>query len=401
MKKNIFLFLLMHCILLAQGQKRELSFLTKFQYLYQENNEKSHKIGALAAGAEVYFLKNVSNGFSLVEATNGDKGYVNSSVIAEKNRGYKDENEPKKYFYRGSQGYQCPHQYIQTSGLRVRKEPNTQSKIIKVLGLNQMICNNYFPFDKEGWINIGNVYHGENGYIQYKNLGEELTYEKVFTDYEQSIGKPEEKNQVERLVEIGWDSTEKQNLESLNIYKNYCLKFNKLEALEKLNFEIFLLENMQNHYESSDTLQTHVKYDFKLRNQPIKLGNLRENQMNTLGIPFVKSKDFSDLQECGIDPFVLYKTEDITMIFEKWDGKKEFATIIDFKFKNGNSVLINDFEINENTSEREFIKKFGKIFNIHWKTDPHQYRFADGDAGFAVITFKDGKPVSFQNSFYC
>ena len=56
MKKNIFLFLLMHCILLAQGQKRELSFLTKFQYLYQENNEKSNKIGALAAGAEVYFL---------------------------------------------------------------------------------------------------------------------------------------------------------------------------------------------------------------------------------------------------------------------------------------------------------------------------------------------------------
>lgn len=401
MKKNTLLFLLMHFLFLAQGQKRELSFLTKFQYLYQENNENSSKIGVFAAGAEVYFLKNVSNGFSLVEATNGDKGYVKSSVIAATNRGYKDENEPKQYFYRGGQGYQCPHQYIQTSGLRVRKEPNTQSKIIKVLGLNEMICNNYFPFAKDAWINVGNVYQGENGYIQYKNLGDALTYDKVFADYEQSIGKPDEKNQVERLLEIGWDSTEKQNLESLNIYKNYCLKSNKLDDLEKINFEIFLLENMQNHHESSDTLQTHVKYDFKLHNKPIKLGNLQENQMNNFGIPFIKSKDFSDLQECGIEPFVLYKTEDITMIFEKWDGKKEFATIIDFKFKNGNSVLINDFEINENTSEREFIKKFGKIFNIYWKTDPHQYRFADGDAGFTVITFKDGKPVSFQNSFYC
>lgn len=391
----------MHFIFLVQGQKRELSFLTKFQYLYQENNEKSNKIGALAAGAEVYFVKNVTNGFSLIEATNGDKGYVKTAVIAETNRGYKDENEPKKYFDRGSQGYQCPHLYVQVSGLRVRNEPNTQSKIIKILGLNQMICNNYFPFDKEGWINIGNVYLGENGYIQYKNLGERLSYEKVFADYQQSIGKPEEKTQIERLVEIGWDATEKQNLESLQIYKNYNLKMNKLDDLEKLNFEIFLLENMQNHYESSDLMLTQIKYDFKFRNKPIDVGNLQEKQIKTLGIPFVQSKDFSGLQECGIEPSVVYKTDDITLIFEEWEGRKEFATIIDFKFKNGNTVIMNGFEVGESTSEKEFIKKFGKIFTLNWKSEPHQYRFADGDAGFVIITFKNGKPVSFHNSFYC
>lgn len=402
MKKFALLFLSIHSIVLAQTQNRKLSFLTKFQYLYEKDNEKSNKVGVFASSAEIYVINNLNNGFSFVEATNGDKGYIKTSVITDENMGYKDENEPKKIFYRGIEGYQCPHKFVQVSGLRVRKEPSVNSKITRILELNEMICYNYFPLAKDGWINIGNEYQGENEYIQFKNLGEELTYQKVFSDYKNSLNKAEEKTQVERLLEIGWDSPENENLEALKVYRDFCVKNSKTDVLENLDFEIFLLENMQNHYDSADTAKTWVKFDFIIHKKLVKLANFREKQINGLGVQFTKTKDFSSLQECAIDPYILYKSDDVSIFFEKNDeNKREYATINYLKFLNNSALIINDFEISENTSEKEFIKKFGKIFTIDWKHEPHIYRFSDGDAGFLKITFKNGKPFNFENLFYC
>ena len=383
------------------SQKREYSYLTKSEYLLKQPLPNAEKLGVFAASAEIFLLGKQINGFVYVEATNGDKGYVKASSVTSRNMNYKDPNELTKYFDRGEQGFQVPHKFVQVSGLRARKKPNVNSEIVSIVPINEQVTVNYVPFSENAWVYIGDYFFEKPRFIQYKNLGKVLQYNDVYQSYEKSKGSSNEKELAERLLELSWQiGNERQTLQSLKIYQNYCQKSNTCKNAEQLDFEIYLMENMQNPYPYEDSINRRIEMEYVIDNQ--RMETITQKFLDSKKDLFQKTQDYSGLSECGIEPIMLYKFSAGNIFLEQYDPKIEpIATVNDMLISDRFGLIIDGMLINSTTSEKDFIKKFGRKINILWDYYPHQYRFPDGDAGFYTIEFRNGVPYRFSTSYYC
>lgn len=149
--------LLLCCILyscflnrsMAQSTGERSVYTSKWGYLYREAENKKDRLGVFATEAAVYLIDSTQTQYK-VQVNNGDIGFIDRQPLKKFMDGKKSADEPAQYFYRGSEGYQCPHYYVRVAELRVRKAPTTTSLAVRRASLNELLCIDYVPLYTDG-----------------------------------------------------------------------------------------------------------------------------------------------------------------------------------------------------------------------------------------------------------
>ena len=401
---------LLHCILLliisvsgfSQTKNWRPVHNTQWGYLYQLPDKKSEKMGVLATEASILVLDSTQY-FYKVRVSNNDVGFIEKQPIDTRIFARIHEDEPKEYFYRGESGQQSPHKYVRVSGLKARATPNLEGAIVKVLPINQYITIDYIPFNKEGWVYVGDFFREKPAFIQYKYLGDYLTFEDALADYQKAKDVKNQKIMVERLLEIGWTTSKIEDAQTaLQLFKEFHQKNGSLANYPDLDFQIFMVQQMQNpmDYEQRAKFLSNADLHFEINGKKIYENKISETELKKLGLK--KTLDCEGLAECSWAPEFCYASSDLKVVFEKdLEAKKLFATVSTMTFNKNQALILNNIKIDKNYSEWEFVKTFGKIIDISWNYSPHIYHIPTGDAGFLEITFRNGKAFAYTVIYLC
>lgn len=383
---------------MAQKPGEKPVYTSEWGHLFREKGNNKDLLGIFSTEAPVYLLDSTRTQYK-VQVSNGDIGFIDRQPLQKIMQGKKSSGEPAQYFYRGSQGQQCPHFYIQVSELRVRKGPTTESTPVRRAALNELVCIDYVPLYQDGWVYIGDHFHENPEYIQMKYLGSELTYEKVLKDYLAVKGKNKEKEltQIGRLREIAW--LEDKNLkQALQYWKesNAGIENPKID----IDFELLLAEQFEKKPGTKD-YEKKVKalnMHFLWKETTLFDGKITDSQMKKLEMQ--KVNDIPDLPECGWEPQYFYKTPDIIVAFEEYKGKIS-GSVYKMSFTNGEALVLGNERMDSNYDEKNFVTHFGDLLSSRWISSPHEYHIQNGDAGLFIFTFKDGKLFSYECMYYC
>ncbi|WP_278353164.1 hypothetical protein [Chryseobacterium gleum] len=383
---------------MAQKPGEKPVYTSEWGHLFREKGNNKDLLGIFSTEAPVYLLDSTRTQYK-VQVSNGDIGFMDRQPLQKIMQGKKSSGEPAQYFYRGSQGQQCPHFYIQVSELRVRKGPTTESTPVRRAALNELVCIDYVPLYQDGWVYIGDHFHENPEYIQMKYLGSELTYEKVLKDYLAVKGKNKEKElaQVGRLREIAW--MEDKNLkQALQYWKesNAGIENPKID----IDFELLLAEQFEKKPGTKD-YEKKVKalnMHFLWKETTLFDGKITDSQMKKLEMQ--KVNDIPDMPECGWEPQYFYKTPDIIVAFEEYKGKIS-GSVYKMSFTNGEALVLGNERMDSNYDEKNFVTHFGDLLSSRWISSPHEYHIQNGDAGLFIFTFKNGKLFSYECMYYC
>ncbi|WP_077417249.1 hypothetical protein [Chryseobacterium sp. JV274] len=392
---------IIHCCFyntMAQSPDQHPVYTSEWGHLYRDQGNNKDLLGIFSTEAPVYLLDSTRTQYK-VQVSNGDIGFIDRQPLQKNMRGKKSADEPAQYFYRGTQGYQCPHYYVQVSELRVRKAPTTESAAIRRAALNEMVCIDYVPLYEDGWIYIGDHFHENPAYIQMKYLGTELTYEKVLKDYLAAKGKDKEKElaQVGRLREMAWIG-DKNLKQALQYWKesNTGIENPKID----IDFELLLADQFakkpgtQAYEKKLKALNMH----FLWKETSLFDGKITDAQMRQLEMQ--KVKEIPNMPECGWEPQYFYRTPNIIIAFEEYKGKVS-GSIYKMSFSNGEALVLGNERMDSNYDERNFVTRFGDMLSARWISSPHEYYIQNGDAGLFIFTFKDGKLFSYECMYYC
>jgi len=384
--------------IIAQNPGQHPVYTSEWGHLYRENEKSKDILGIFSTEAPVYVLDSTQTQYK-VQVSNGDIGFIDRQPLQKSMRGKKSAGEPAQYFYRGKEGYQCPHFYVQVSELRVRKGPTTESIPVRRAALNELVCIDYVPLYEGGWIYIGDHFHENPEYIQMKYLGTELTYEKVLKDYLAVKDKDREKElaQVGRLRELAW--IEDKNLkQALQYWKesNTGVENPKID----IDFELLLADQFAKKpgTEAYEKKLKALNLHFIWKETSLFDGKITDAQMKQLEMQ--KVKDIPNVPECGWEPQYFYRTPNIIIAFEEYKGKVS-GSIYKMSFSNGETVVLGNERMDSNYDEKNFVTRFGDMLSSRWISSPHEYHIQNGDAGLLIFTFKDGKLFSYECMYYC
>ncbi|MFS4428078.1 hypothetical protein [Chryseobacterium sp. S90] len=401
MKKILLGAGIIHCCFyntMAQSAGQHPVYTSEWGHLFRDQGNNKDILGIFSTEAPVYLLDSTGTQYK-VQVSNGDIGFIDHQPLQKTMRGKKSAGEPAQYFNRGSQGFQCPHFYVQVSELRVRKAPTTESIPVRRAALNEMVCIDYVPLYQDGWIYMGDHFHENPEYIQMKYLGTELTYEKVLKDYLAVKGKDREKelSQAGRLREIAW--IEDKNLkQALQYWKesNTGIENPKID----IDFELLLADQFAKKpgTEAYEKKLKALNLHFMWKGTALFDGKITDTQMKQLEMQ--KVKDIPNMPECGWDPQYFYRTPNIIIAFEEYKGKVS-GSIYKMSFSNGEALVLGNERMDSGYDEKNFVTRFGDMLSARWISSPHEYHIQNGDAGLLIFTFKDGKLFSYECMYYC
>ncbi|MDQ1856378.1 hypothetical protein [Chryseobacterium sp. WLY505] len=386
------------CNIQAQSAGARPVYTSEWGHLYRENGKNKDVLGIFSTEAPVYLLDSTQTQYK-VQVSNGDIGFIDRQPLQKSMRGKKSAGEPLQYFYRGKEGYQCPHFYVQGSELRVRKGPTTESTATRKAALNELICIDYVPLYQDGWVYIGDHFHEDPEYIQMKYLGTELTYDQILKDYLAAKGKNKEKEltQVGRLREIAW--LEDKNLkQALRYWKE---SYSGIENPKvDIDFELLLADQLAKKPQTEiyEKKLKGLNMHFTWKETQLFDGKITETQVKQLEMQ--KVKDIPNTPECGWEPQYFYRTPDIIVAFEEYKGKVS-GSIYKMSFNNEGAVILGNERMDSHYNEKDFVTRFGDLLSTRWIASPHEYYIQNGDAGVFIFTFKEGKLFSYECMFYC
>lgn len=388
-----------HAVAQPAGQRPLYTSL--WGHLYREAGNNKDLLGVFPTEAPVYLLDSTDTQYK-VQVNNGDIGFIDRQPLKSAMDGKRSAGEPQQYFYRGTEGAQCPHFYVQVSQLRVRKAPNTTSTAVRRAGLNEMVCIDYVPLYTDGWVYIGDHFHENPEYIQMKFLGAELTYDKVLKEYLAVKGKNQEEEllQAGRLREIGWTkySTLKQ---ALTYWKESYDKAGKVDPKVDIDFELLLADKFQHEFKSEVYAKKLKALNFHFEWKGVSLfdGKITDGQMKQLALQRVS--EIPDMPECGWEPRYYYKTPNMIVAFEESYKGKVVGALYKLFFSDGEAIVLGDQRMDANYVEKDFVNHFGELLSADWISTPHTYYIQNGDAGLFIFRFVDGKLASYECMYYC
>ncbi|PUV23381.1 hypothetical protein DCO56_15745 [Sphingobacterium athyrii] len=386
---------------MAQSTGERSVYTSKWGYLYREAENKKDRLGVFATEAAVYLIDSTQTQYK-VQVNNGDIGFIDRQPLKKFMDGKKSADEPAQYFYRGTEGYQCPHYYVRVAELRVRKAPTTTSLAVRRASLNELLCIDYVPLYTDGWVYIGDHFHENPEYVQLKFLGSELTYDKVLKDYLAVKGKDQEEElvQVGRLRELAWRREENLK-QALSYWKESYAAYGIENSKVDIDFELLLASKLDKKpdFEAYERKMKTLNLHFIWKGISLVDGEIKDAQMNQLKMQRVA--DIPDMSECGWEPRYFYKTPNMIVAFEENYKKKIVGTVYKLYFTDGEILALGDQRMDANYDERDFINHFGDMISTNMVEEPHVYRFQNGDAGQLIITFKDGKLFRYDCMYYC
>ena len=385
----------------AQSAGDRPVYTSEWGHLYRTENNKMDLLGIFPTEAPVYVLDSTKTQYK-VQVSNGDIGFIMKQPLQRAMFGKRSAGEPAQYFYRGTQGSQCPHFFVQVSELRVRKAPEVSSTAVRRARLNELVCIDYFPLYTDGWVYVGDHFHERPEFIQAKFLGAELTYDKVLKDYLKVKGKDQKQEilWVGRLREIAW-TDDKKLKQALTFWKESFENAGLQDPKVDIDFELYLADRFQVRpaFDVVEKQVTSLRMHFDWKGLLLYDGKITESQMKQLQMQ--KVSVIPDMPECGWEPVYYYRSDNNIVAFEENVKGKVFGSVYQVTLSNELALWMGEERIDMNYDEKEFVKHFGHLVSTDWIGAPHVYRIPDGDAGLFMITFENGKAVRYECMFYC
>ncbi|MDM1404954.1 SH3 domain-containing protein [Myroides marinus] len=291
--------------------------------------------------------------------------------------------------------YGSPHLFTVVGGLKVRKEPNHQSETIGVLYNGTPVGIDYYPYDKEAWTKI--QFNEGQGYIPVKYLGKRPNLNSLITSYKKATEAKDQKRFMQRIVELGWNSNDDDNAKALLIFADYADKNAQPEraAIARLQSEVLKAIPEDEEFDKTLSLISKKLFGFTLNNviEPKKGFSLA-----TLEKTFGKIKDsYAHLDDCALGDYesnILFASAECI----GHDINKTYTLRI-VQMGNGAGFKINNSILDENTTEKEFLKTGKGLINTILSTDK-AYQIPAGDSAYR-FTFKDGKLSKIELIYFC
>ena len=135
--------------LTVQAQEKKVSwddyiYTSAWGYLYSDASERSQRLGVFATHAAIIVLDSTTSYYHVM-VSNGDIGFIERQPLVGRLFASKYYGEPSEYFYRGKEGFQSPHRYVQVAELRVRSGPSTECNVVGKVAINEMAFFDYWP----------------------------------------------------------------------------------------------------------------------------------------------------------------------------------------------------------------------------------------------------------------
>ncbi len=399
--------LLLYCLLLlgfASFAQDNTYYVVSTTEVYRMPDLKARKLGVYARGGKATFIKNVANNWAEIITENNKHGYVQSQFIA-KSLNANDSYKPDPAVFMGPDDVMgCPHLYVTAAGVRTRAIYKEGKPLTRILRTNEPLCISYLPYDENDLVLIEGNDKDDMIFTQRKFLGPKLDFLKTVQQYKSipAADTAKRKTLIERIYEMSWREDKAQTLEAVNLFIQQQIDNNQSKILDNLVFEKYMLE------------QTHVSYtqeelEKKLANgnYTMKINGIRADtslslkQIKSLKLPYKVSTSPSDMPEVGPEADKVLKFDAFNIYY---NTKEDAGYIEEVNFIKPAKIEI-EFAgqlINNNTTEKEFLKKFGKFIYIpDWLNAPHVYHLNSiSDGGNIVVTFKNGSIESF-GEFYC
>ncbi|WP_139227514.1 SH3 domain-containing protein [Sphingobacterium wenxiniae] len=391
---------------IAVGQIKEWKpvYTSQWGHLISSPDDSMSVIGVFSTEASVMLLDSTDTHYR-IKVSNGDIGYIEKQPLGRAMFAKRSEGEPAQYFYRGREGFQAPHQYVQVSELRVREEPNTSARVVRKARLNEMMFIDYVPLYADGWVYVGDHFHEQPAYIQFKFLGMEVSYEQVLSAYLEVKGKDVEQELTlgGRLRELGWNGTAEQRKEALQYYEQSLTNAGRENPKVDIAFEKLLAGRLAEgitDYERYAVVLKQLNMHYLVKGTRLTDGKITDKQMEALGM--LKVDDIPGSPECGWEPLYFYQSPGVQVAFEENQEGKVLGGVYQIQFGKGDVTLgLGKEYLKEGYSEQDFVTKFGHLLAVDWVGQPHVYRIANGDAGVYIFTFKDSGLVGFEVVYFC
>lgn len=389
------------------AQAQDISFrpiyTTKWGYLYDATGSQAQTLGVFSTEAPLRLLDSTTTHYK-VEVSNGDIGYIEKQSLSTRMFGRVSEGEPSSYFYRGPEGHQGPHVYVQAAELRVRNKPSVEGKVVRRARLNEYVSINYYPLYDGAWIYVGDHFHENPGYIPVSFVGKQLSYAQVLRDYLLAKDKDAEQEATlaGRLRELAWSGKPAELLQGLRYYAESTQKLGISNPKIDLAFELRFAEKHQYYltdFQQYERALRKLKMHYMLQSTPVEDGKISDKQMQTIGLKRVK--EIPDVPECGWYPFYFYSNDHVVVAFEENQSKKIVGSVYELKFSSDAAVVLGDQKIDHVYSEDNFVASFGHLLQADWIATPHSYTIMNGDGGFFRFKFENGFAVSFESIYYC
>lgn len=291
--------------------------------------------------------------------------------------------------------YGSPHLFTVVGGLKVRKAPNHQSETLGVLYNGTPVGINYYPYDKEAWIKI--TFNEGQGYIPVKYLGKRPVLANLIASYKKATDTKEQKRLTQRIVELGWNSTDDEAAKALLVFADFAEKNGQPEkgAIARLQAEVLKASPEEEMYEKILAMVGKKQLGFTLNNviEPTKGFSLA-----ILEKTFGKIKEsYSNLDDCALDNYesnIKFNTAECI----GHDVNKTYTLRI-VSIANGAGFKINNSILNENTTEKEFLKTGKGLINLILSTEK-AYQIPIGDSAYR-FTFTEGKLSKVELIYFC
>lgn len=364
-KSTITLFILLFvCNSFAQNR----FWIISDTKLFEKPNESSSFYGYFKRGAEIRILDESNPNWTKIQSDNLTIGFVPKKNINDRLNGFDIySNDDENPIINGNDGYYGGnHLFIIVAGLKGRALPDKASSVKKILTNGEVVSVNYYPLKADEWVNISYGFDSNATYIQRKYLGKRPDFDELIKQFDGlELSKIEERETIaERLVELATNSPKETLKPAFERYLSVVKQLNDTKKIEETKFNLYILSclsKIDNYEEVSNYIKNSefIINGKKSTNFILPLNHI----INSYGKPSKKEKISDD---CGVFLSVMfYYYPSLVLSVDEKDNKVELieVTITDkntFSFNSNNSV---NFE----TTEYDFVKKYGKYININFK----------------------------------
>lgn len=391
--KKLLLYLIFLISLILNGQKNH--WISNDTRLYENPTFNSNFYGYFKYGASIQIINDTTSGWVKVKADNNDIGFVKKEYIATalfaKDIKTVDNENP---IIHGNDSYHGGnHLFVLVAGLKLRSEPNSNPKIVKITSTGMPLSVSYVPVNEEKWVCVDH-----NKFTLKKFIGIRPDLNNLFEVFNKiDISDVQERRKIsERIVELSWNSGYKHLSKAYAIYYEVVKQIGDPELIEKTENYLILANGLSKKLPFDEITKLTKESDFSIKNLNINKFYSTYLELDKYYNNPTKIENIED--GCGIylnNLFYFYPNMNVSV--DKKNNKIEITKI--YLDNNTKFKLTKNITLTKETTERDFLSNYSQYIDASIQS-PNTYTFPL-ESAILILEFKLGKLFSVELLNFC
>lgn len=216
---KLFYTLLAGLSLSASTLAQDSLFVTSAKLVYEKPNSRALEQGVLLRGAKILVSPSEKDSWYVVDLDNQTKGYITKDHLGEALFGHDQYTASPHPIIDMDDYFGSPHLFTTHSKTAVYKQPKENLTPIGTLSNATPIALTYYPFDQQGWVNIGSFQQSSNAYIKQHTLGARPVFSTLKGAYLKATQIQKRKQLALEMLELSWAN----NLQDQHTALEYCI----------------------------------------------------------------------------------------------------------------------------------------------------------------------------------